>query len=119
MSIPPLPPSSSNYPQFSSNGPNDPMVQELHDLWTNWWNDPDLQTAEKLLDFLKANENYFELLTKDKPSPFPVNTPFSHYYEAAINSLQAWIQNGCDPANKTFVSEWISDVYKWVSYRPT
>lgn len=92
------------------------IIDRFEQLWNNWYDDPTQRNGEKLLHFLKGHENYFERLAEGKPVPpgWPPNTPFSHYYEAAINSLEGWISHGCNPNGRTPVSEWISDVNIWI-----
>lgn len=111
MEIPPI----SNYSNIPA--PQDPELRKLSDLWNNWWNNPSQKTGEKLLNFLKKEKSYFEELAKGKPPPpgFPRGASFESIYKNAVNYLQGCISHGCNPDQKTPVSEWVSDIYTWAS----
>lgn len=98
---------------------DDNQLAELEQLWDAWYNNPNQQTGQSLLTFLKDNESYFEQEAQGKnpPSGFPPNTPFSHYYETAINSLQNWLNAGCNPNQITPVSEWVGDIVAWLNQK--
>lgn len=112
MRIPPSPPIPPGNPH--SNGPS--LVTDLKQLWDNWWNNPSKETAEKLLDFLKTNEQALTKLGNSKKSPFPPSSGnFSDYLKDATDNLSRWVDHGCNPDQKTPVSEWMNDIYIWVN----
>jgi hypothetical protein len=92
------------------------IIDEFETLWNTWYNTPTIGNALVLLAFLEIYQGYFESQASGKPVPhgWPPKTPFSHYYDAAMNSLAGWILHGCDPDERTPVSEWISDVNVWI-----
>lgn len=94
----------------------DPM-QDFKDLWDTWWNNPTKETAEALLEYLIDNETYLKEMGHAKPSPFPpfADDNFDNYYQLAIDYLNGWIQDGCNPDLTTPVSEWIADIYIWIN----
>lgn len=96
---------------------SDPKIQEYYNLWNAWYKNPTKKTGEKLLSFLEQNETYFTDIAKNMPRPknFPPGTGFSHYYQDAIARLQSWLTHGCEKSGTTSVSEWVGDVYLWVS----
>ena len=110
MPISPITPSSSGPPPHW-----DPIVQRFNDLWNDWYNHPTRKTAEALLDFMKKNHDHFEELAKHCPPPQPI-VDFDHAYQAAINTVQNWIDHGCDPHATTAPSEFVADVAKWINY---
>jgi hypothetical protein len=111
MEIPPIPSSSPS--------PGSPITKlsELSTLWNSWWDHPSEATGEKLLSFMKTNEAFFDKMAANKSPPpgFPPTTPFSNYYDTAISYLQSWMAHGSNPNQTTPVSEWISDVFNWLS----
>lgn len=110
MPISPITPSSGGLPSSS-----DPIVQRFNDLWNAWYNHPTRKTAEALLNFMEKNQDHFAELAKKCPPPQPM-VNFEHSYEAAIGTLQNWIDNGCNPQSTTAPSEYVADLAKWVNY---
>lgn len=112
MEIPPIPsaqPPQERPPQIS-------LVDQLDNLWNNWWNDPNEKTGTALLNFLKQNEKVLVSMGSQKPCPFPgMKASFEHIYTTAINYLETWMNvQHCDPNKVTPVSQWINDIFKWL-----
>lgn len=111
MTIPPIqPPIGAG--QYSA---PDPTVDELKQLWDDWYKNPTKESAEKLIDFLSKNRDHLEQLAKNCPPPKPF-VDFDHSIDAAVNTLQNWIDHGCPPNHTIAPSEFVNDVFKWISY---
>jgi hypothetical protein len=114
VQIPPI--GSGSLP---SNSPSkDPVVQKYYDLWTAWYNDPhedsSLAEGKELLNFLMENHDHFLQLASGKPLPHP-SLSFERSYDTAIRYLNGWI-NHEGKTTKTPPSQFIKDVYEWISY---
>lgn len=115
--IPPsLPLSYGNH--FNPIDPTDAkLVNELKTDWDNWFKNPTIENAKKLLNFMKDHAGQIEAIAKNYPLAIPLGTtPIARALQTAINNLQAWIDHGGNtPPNPD--SEWVKDVYDWISYR--
>ncbi len=97
------------------------VVQKYYEKWTAWWNADKkrgIQKGKELLSFIenkKHFEEFKELAKKNRANP---PTPFGtwkEYYDTAVSYLGNWIKEGGDPNKKAPVSEFLNDLYLWIS----
>lgn len=116
--IPPgLPPTSGNYPP-NMDPNNAAVVNQLKQLWDQWYQHPDATTGQALLDFLKKNQDQIIKIANHYPNIMPLKGDIPTIQEAlntAITNLQGWLDHGAN-TSPIACSEWVKDVYDWISY---
>jgi hypothetical protein len=116
-----MPPSSG--PQFSPIGPTDAqVVDQMKQAWDDWYNNPNATTGQNLLNFIEANRAQIEKIAGNNHSIVVINStpPIDSCLDTAVNYLKGWIhldeQNPSHPPPIIGVSEFVADVYNWISY---
>ena len=116
-SIPPsIPPSSG--PQWNPIGPtNAQLVNEFKQAWDNWYNNPSKASGQALLNFIETNTAQIKAIAADNHSMIVIGSvqPIDNCLKTAEENLQGWIDHGGN-TNIQSCSEWVKDVYDWISY---